>query len=156
MITKIIGTGSSQGRRRVSNQDLEQVVETSDEWIHSRTGISSRYVTEGEGIKAMAAEAAEKACIQAGISPKEVELILVATSTPECCFPSTACQVQGEIGAEGAAAFDISAACSGFIFALHTANSFLVSGTYKTALVIGADELSKLVDWNDRRAEGRF
>ena len=151
MITKIIGTGSSQGRRRVSNQDLEQVVETSDEWIHSRTGISSRYVTEGEGIKAMAAEAAEKACIQAGISPKEVELILVATSTPECCFPSTACQVQGEIGAEGAAAFDISAACSGFIFALHTANSFLVSGTYKTALVIGADELSKLVDWNDRR-----
>ena len=81
MITKIIGTGSSQGRRRVSNQDLEQVVETSDEWIHSRTGISSRYVTEGEGIKAMAAEAAEKACIQAGISPKEVELILVATST---------------------------------------------------------------------------
>lgn len=151
MITKIIGTGSSQGRRRVSNQDLEQVVETSDEWIRSRTGISFRYVTEGEGIAAMAAQAARRACSQAGISPKELELILVATSTPEYCFPSTACQVQGELEAEKAAAFDISAACSGFIFALHTANSFLASGTYRTALVIGADELSKLVDWNDRR-----
>lgn len=151
MITKIIGTGSSQGRRRVSNRDLEQVVETSDEWIRSRTGISTRYLTQGEGIGSLAAQAAKKACSQAGISPEELELILVATSTPEYCFPSTACQVQGELGAEGAAAFDISAACSGFIFALHTANSFLASGTYKTALVVGADELSKLVDWSDRR-----
>lgn len=151
MTTKIIGTGSCGGSRRVTNQDLEQIVETSDEWIHSRTGISSRYVTEGEKSCAMAAEAAKRACEQAGVSPEELEVILLATSTPECCFPSEACQVQGEIGAVHAAALDISAACSGFIFALHTAHAFLASGVYKTALVIGVDELSKLVDWKDRR-----
>lgn len=151
MITKIIGTGSCAGSRRVTNQELEQLVETSDEWIHSRTGISTRYLAQEEGSCAMAAEAAKKACTQAGVSPKELDLILLATSTPENCFPSEACQVQGRIGADHAVAFDISAACSGFIFALHTVHSFLVSGTYRTALVIGVDELSKAVDWSDRR-----
>lgn len=151
MTTKIIGTGSCGGRRRVTNQDLEQIVETSDEWIRSRTGISTRYLTEGETICSMAVKAAERACEMAGVSPEELDVILLATSTPECCFPSEACQVQGEIGAVHAAAFDISAACSGFIFALHTAHGFLASGMYKTALVIGVDELSKLVDWRDRR-----
>lgn len=151
MTMKIIGTGSCAGNYKVTNQDLERIVETSDEWIRTRTGISSRYISSGEGISVMAAKAAENACVQAGISPKDLDLILLATSTPKHCFPSEACQVQGAIGAEHAAAFDISAACSGFIFALHTANSFLLSGIYRNALVIGADELSKIVDWSDRK-----
>lgn len=138
-------------RKKVTNQDLEQIVETSDEWIRNRTGISSRYLSAELGVTGMAAKAAEKACIQAGISPEELDLILLATSTPQNCFPSAACQVQGEIGAIHAVAFDISAACSGFIFALHTAYHFICSGSYKNVLVIGADELSKIVDWSDRK-----
>lgn len=151
MIMKIIGTGSCAGEQKVTNQDLEKIVETSDEWIRTRTGISSRYLSTKQGVAGMAAAAAEKACDQAGISPQQLDLILLATSTPQHCFPSAACEVQGKIGAEHAAAFDISAACSGFIFALHTAFQFIQSGACRNILVIGADELSKAVDWTDRK-----
>ncbi|MDO5416541.1 MAG: beta-ketoacyl-ACP synthase III [Lachnospiraceae bacterium] len=151
MTTRIIGTGSCPGDRVVTNEDLAQIVETSDEWIASRTGIRQRHLTTGMGNSRMAAEAAKRACENAGIRPEELDLILTATSTPEYCFPSTACQVQAEIGAVNAAAFDISAACTGFVFALITAESFLASGMYRTILVIGADELSKVVDWEDRK-----
>lgn len=151
MTVKIIGTGACPGDKIVSNEDLAKIVETSDEWIYSRTGIKTRYLNTGQGISEMAAEASRRACENGGVHPEEVDLILCATSTPEYCFPSSACQVQEKIGAVNAAAFDISAACSGFVFALQTAYSFLVSGSYKTILVIGADDLSKITDWGDRK-----
>lgn len=151
MVSKIIGTGSCPGDRVVANGDLAQIVETSDEWIYPRTGIKNRHLNTLSGTSGMAASAAKLACENGGIDPKELDLILLATSTPEYCFPNGACQVQEELGAVNAAAFDLSAACSGFIFALQTANSFIVSGSFKTILVIGADDLSKIIDWNDRK-----
>ena len=151
MTTKIIGTGSCPGERVVTNDDLAKIVETSDEWISSRTGIKERHLTTGLGTSGMAARAAMLACENAGIRPDELDLIVMGTSTPEYCFPSGACQVQAAIGAVNAAGFDISAACSGFVFALMTAHSFLKSGMYRNALVIGADDISKLVDWSDRK-----
>lgn len=151
MVSKIIGTGSCPGDRVVSNEDLAQIVETSDEWIYSRTGIKNRRLNTVSGTSGMAAKAAVLACENAGIDPGELDLILLATSTPEYCFPNGACQVQEKLGAVNAAAFDISAACSGFIFALQVADSFIVSGSFKTVLVIGADDLSKIIDWQDRK-----
>ena len=151
MTTKIIGTGSCPGERVVTNDDLANIVDTSDEWIRPRTGIHERHLTTGLGTAGMAAEAARLACENAGISPEELDLIIMGTSSPEYCFPSGACQVQAAIGAVNAAGFDLSAACSGFVFALMTAHSFLKSCLYRKALVIGADDLSKLVDWSDRR-----
>lgn len=150
MTTRIIGTGSCAGEQIVTNEDLAQIVETSDEWIRTRTGIRSRRLTTELGTSGMAAEAARRACENAGIRPEELDLILLATSTPEYCFPNGACQIQARIGAVNAAAFDISAACSGFVFALQTANSFLASGSFRRILVAGADDLSKAVDWKDR------
>ncbi len=151
MTTKITGTGFCPGERVVTNDDLAEIVETSDEWISSRTGIKERHLTAGLGTSGMAARAAELACENAGIRPEELDLIIVGTSTPEYNFPSTACQVQAAIGAVNAAGFDISAACSGFVFALMTAHSFIQSGIYRRALVIGADDISKLTDWSDRK-----
>ena len=136
--------------KRVTNDDLAKIMDTSDEWIRSRTGIGERRITEEKTTANLAAGAARKALDDSGMEACEIELILVATSTPEYYFPNTACEVQAAIGAENAAAFDLSAACSGFIFALNTAHAFLQSGMYRNALVIGADVMSKVVDWKDR------
>lgn len=149
-ITRIMGTGSFAPEKRVTNDDLAKIMDTSDEWIRSRTGIGERRLTEGLTTADLAAEAAKRALENAGMDPAEVELILVATSSPESFFPNTACEVQAALGVTGAAAYDISAACSGFLYALTTAHAFLQAGMYQNALVIGADVMSKLVDWKDR------
>ncbi len=150
MMTKIIGTGSYVPDCVVTNDDLAQLMDTSDEWIRTRTGIRQRRISNGIGTSCMAAEAARKAVEAAGIKPVDIDLILLATSTPDHCFPNGACEVQEKLGAVNAAAYDISAACSGFIFGLNTAHAFLASQMYRTAVVIGADTLSKVVDWKDR------
>lgn len=150
MTTKILGTGSYVPERIVTNDDLAKIMETSDEWITSRTGIRERRISLGEETSELAVKAAELALKDAGIGAEEIDIIVVATSSPDNCFPSDACQVQAAIGAVGAVAYDISAACSGFIFALNTVHSFIKSGIYKTGLIVGADTLSKLVDWEDR------
>jgi 3-oxoacyl-[acyl-carrier-protein] synthase-3 len=147
----IIGTGSYMPSRVLSNQDLEKIVETSDDWITSRTGIKERRIAaEGENTSDMAAAAAKNAMAMAGITAADLDLIIVATVTPDMFFPSTACIVQKKIGAKNAVCFDISAACSGFLFALQTARHFLNGGPRKTALVIGAEKLSALINWKDR------
>ena len=150
MTSKVIGTGSYVPERVVTNEDLAKVVDTNDEWIVTRTGIHERRIAMDEGTSFMAAEASRRALADAGINASELDLIVLATSSSDHCFPSTACEVQAEIGAKNAVAFDISAACSGFEFALSTAHAFLASGTYRTALIVGADCLSKLTDWTDR------
>lgn len=150
MTARIIGTGSCMPEHIVRNEDLAKIVETSDEWIVSRTGIHERRVAVEEGTSHMAAEAARRALQDAGVRAEELDIILLATSSPDYCFPAGACEVQAEIGAANAVAYDISAACSGFIFALNTVYGFMKSGIYKTGLVIGADCLSKLTDWSDR------
>lgn len=150
MTTRIIGTGSYVPEQIVTNDDLSKIVETNDEWIRSRTGIRERRIATEDRTSDMAAKAAARAIEQAGIAPEEIDLILLATSSPDFCFPNGACEVQAKIGAVHAACYDISAACTGFVFALSTAHAFISSGIYRTALVIGADVLSKLVDWTDR------
>ena len=134
----------------MTNDDLSKIVETNDEWIRSRTGIRERRIATEDSTSDMAAKAAARAMEQAEIAPEEIDLILLATSSPDSCFPNGACEVQAMIGAVHAACYDISAACSGFVFALSTAHAFISSGIYRTVLVIGADVLSKLVDWTDR------
>ena len=150
MTTRIVGTGSYVPEQIVTNDDLAKIVETNDEWIRSRTGIGARRIATGESTSYMAAEASIKALENAGVKPEEIDLILLATSSPDYCFPNGACEVQGRIGAVNAACFDLSVACTGFVYALNTAHAFISSGIYKTALVIGADVLSKLIDWTDR------
>lgn len=150
MRTKIIGTGSFAPARVVTNDDLAEIVETSDEWIRTRTGIGQRRISDGPGTAVMAAEAARQAMENGGIGPEDIDLIITATSTSDYCFPSTACEVQGMIGAVNAVGYDISAACSGFIFALNAADALIRAGMYQRGLVIGADNLSKIVDWADR------
>ena len=149
MQVSIIGTGSYVPERVLTNEDLEGMVETSDAWIRERTGIGSRRITEA-GTTDMAVRAAKQAMEMAELSPEELDLIVVGTSTGDCLFPGTACEVQAALGAERAACFDLSAACSGFLFSLNTACVYLGSGVYRTALVVGADTLSKTVDWSDR------
>jgi len=137
--------------RILNNHDLEKIVDTSDEWITSRTGIKERRIAaEGENTSDLAAAAARNAMTMAGITATDLDLIIVATVTPDMFFPSTACIVQKKIGAKNAVCFDISAACSGFLFALQTARHFLNGGPRKTALVIGAEKLSALINWKDR------
>ncbi len=150
MTTRIVGTGSYVPEQIVTNNDLAKIVETNDEWIRSRTGIGERCIATTESNSHMAAVAARRALDQAGVKPEEVDLILLATSSPDYCFPNGACEVQGEIGAVNAAGYDISAACTGFVYALNTAHAFISAGIYRTALVIGSDVLSKLIDWTDR------
>lgn len=150
MTSRIIGTGSYAPVQIVTNEDLAKIVETNDEWIRTRTGIHERRITLNEGTSSMAIEAAKRAIENAGISPEELDIILLATSSPDHCFPAGACEVQAAIGAVNAVAFDISAACSGFLFALNTVQAYIQAGIYKTALVLGADCLSKLTDWSDR------
>ncbi len=150
MTIKITGTGSALPEKIVTNFDLEKLVETSDEWIQKRTGIAERRISDGETVSTLAADACRKALEIAGKSAEDVDLILVATCSPELLLPCCACQVQELIGASGAAAFDLNAACSGFLFALNTAYAYLHSGICQNVLVVGSEVLSKLVDWKDR------
>lgn len=150
MRTRIIGTGSYLPETVVTNDDLSKIMDTYDEWISSRTGIRERRLVKEETTASMSVAAAERAMENAGVSPQEIDLIIVGTITGDCVTPSTACEVQAQIGAENAVAFDINAACSGFMFALHTADAYLQTGIYKTALILGAETLSKIMDWNDR------
>ena len=147
---RITGTGSALPGRIVTNKELEQMVETSDEWIRERTGIAERHVSVGKTVVTLASEAARKALEQAGKRAEEIDLILVATCSPEQYLPCCACQVQADIGAVNALAFDVNAACSGFLFALNTADAYLRMGLAENALIIGSEVLSKLVDWTDR------
>ena len=147
----IIGTGSYVPEKVLTNADLAKLVDTTDEWITSRTGIKERRIAaEGENTSDLAAKAAQAAMDNAGITADEIDLILVATVTPDMFFPSTACFVQSKIGAKNAACFDVSAACAGFLYALEIAQQFITSHTYDTILVIGAEKLSSIVDWTDR------
>lgn len=150
MSIKIIGTGSALPERRVTNEDLTKLVETSDEWIRERTGIGSRHVSTGETVVSLAASACSLALENAGKSAEEVELLLVATCSPEDVAPCMACQVQAKLGAGNAVAFDLNAACAGFLFALHTAWAYIEAGIYRNALIAGSEVLSKIVDWEDR------
>src|SRR5437588_12590680 len=147
----IAGVGSYVPVKVLTNTDLEKMVETSDEWITSRTGIKERRVcATDEFTSDLAAKAARKAMEKAGVTADQIDLIIVATITPDMPFPSTACLVQHKIGAKRAAAFDLEAACSGFIYALEIAQQFIMSRTYDTVLVVGAEKLSSIVDWQDR------
>jgi 3-oxoacyl-[acyl-carrier-protein] synthase-3 len=150
MTIKITGTGSALPEKQVWNTDLEKMMDTSDEWIRERTGIGSRYISTGETLVELAGRAAQNALENAGCGAEEIELLLVATCSPETNIPSVACQVQSMIGAQNAVAMDLNAACAGFLFALHTAYAYAEAGVYKKALIIGAELLSKIVDWNDR------
>lgn len=147
---KVTGTGSSLPEKIVSNFDIEKLVDTSDEWIQERTGIANRHISTGETVSSLAADAAKKALEMAGKAAEEVDLILVATCSPEMLLPCCACQVQSVLGAKNAVAFDLNAACSGFVFGLGVANAYIQTGMYKNALIIGAEVLSKIVDWTDR------
>ena len=150
MTARIIGIGAYAPEQVVTNQDLTKFLDTNDAWIRERTGIGARHVSTSEGTSALATEAAKRAIADAGISPEEIEIVIVATSSPDRAFPSAAEDVQGAIGAKHAVAFDITAACSGFIYALHIVQGFIQAGIYKTALIIGAETLSKVLDWTDR------
>lgn len=147
---EIAGTGSYVPEHRVSNDDLSKLVDTSDEWISQMTGIRERRISIGENTTELAVKSARLALEDAGIQPEEIDLIIVATVSPDNFFPATACLVQSRIGAVKATGFDISAACAGFIFALNIAGQFIRTGVVKTALVIGAEVLSKITDWDDR------
>lgn len=150
MKTKILGTGSCVPPKVVSNDDLAKVIDTSDEWIYTRTGIRNRHVADGDTAGTLAAGAAKNALDNAGVKAGDIELIIVATSSPDYTFPSTASIVQNEIGATGAMCFDISAACTGFIYALSIAEAYIQSGQFKKVLVIGSETMSTEVDWKDR------
>lgn len=150
MSIKILGTGSSVPKRIVTNDDLAQIMDTSDEWIRSRTGIRARHLAIEETSNGMAAEAGERALLQAGMRAEELDMILVATLSPDQVMPNTACEVQKRIGAKKAVCIDLNAACSGFLFALHTAAAYIASGFSNNILVIGVETLSKVMDWNDR------
>ena len=150
MRTRIIGTGSCLPETVVTNDDLSKIMDTSDEWISSRTGIRERRMVKDETTASMSIEAARRALEDAKFSAKDIYLIIVVTITGDYVTPSTACEVQEAIGADKAVAFDVNAACSGFMFALHTADAYFKAGIYKTALVLGAETLSKIMDWNDR------
>jgi 3-oxoacyl-[acyl-carrier-protein] synthase-3 len=148
---RIAGTGSCLPERIVTNAELENLVDTSDEWIVERTGIRQRHIAaEGQTTGDLAFGAATAAMQAAGVVAKDIELIVVGTTTPDLICPSTACLLQHRIGANGCAAFDVNAACSGFIYALTVANQFIRAGTVKTALVVGAETLSRMLDWDDR------
>lgn len=147
----ILGAGFYAPEKVLTNQQLEQMVETNDEWIVTRTGIKERRIASAdEATSDLAYEAAVRAIEQAGITAEEIDLIVVATITPDMTFPATACLVQEKLGASQAAAYDLSAACSGFIYALANAQNFIATGIYKYALVIGAECLSKITDYTDR------
>jgi 3-oxoacyl-[acyl-carrier-protein] synthase-3 len=147
----IIGTGSYVPERVMTNADLEAIVETNHQWIVERTGIYERRIAaDNEFTSHMAAKAAQAAMENAGVTPEEIDMILVATITPDMFFPSTACQVQRQIGAKNATCMDVNAACSGFLYCVEIANQFISNHGCETVLVIGADKLSSIVNWEDR------
>lgn len=148
--SKIIGFESYVPKNVVTNDELSKFVDTSDEWIYTRTGISKRCLSTKENTSDFAINVAKKLLENNNVSAEDIDIIIVATITPDYLTPSTACIVQGEIGAKNALAFDINVACSGFVYALSIADKFLKSSLYKNAIVIGAETLSKLVDWEDR------
>ncbi len=151
MTTKIIGTGSYLPKKVADNHFLSTIVDTDDEWIRQRTGIKERHLSNGkEGTTYMATHAAEAALENAGITADELDMIIVATVSADTYVPSTSCQVQGAIGAIRATCFDLNAACSGFLFAMNTAYAYIEMGMAKTILIIGAETLSREVDWSDR------
>ena len=148
---QIVGTGSYAPERIVSNHDIEKMVETTDRWIVERTGVRERRVAaDNEAASDLAVKAAQRALKNASVSEKDIDLILVATSTPDMFFPSTACLVQGRLNARQAVAFDLSAACSGFVFALSVADQYIRNGVFQTILVVGSEVMSRIVNWSDR------
>ncbi|EJQ91815.1 3-oxoacyl-[acyl-carrier-protein] synthase 3 protein 1 [Bacillus cereus ISP3191] len=153
----ILGIGRYVPEKVVTNHDLEKIMDTSDEWIRTRTGIAERRIADDTiDTSYMAVEASKKALADAGISGEDIDLILVATVTPDRAFPAVACVIQEAIGAKHAAAMDLSAACAGFMYGMITAQQFIQTGTYKNILVVGSDKLSKIVDWNDRNTAVLF
>src|SRR5438046_9648053 len=147
----IIGTGSYVPKKILTNKDLSRIVDTSDEWITTRTGIKERRIAAKDELTSeMAPKAASKALEQAKVKPEDIDLILVATATPDMLFPATACFVQKKIGAKKAACLDISAACAGFLFGIEIAQQFITSHTHDTVLVIGAEQLTSITTWTDR------
>ncbi|MCC8140984.1 MAG: ketoacyl-ACP synthase III [Lachnospiraceae bacterium] len=150
MRAQIIGTGSCLPEKVVTNEFLSTIVDTSDEWITSRTGIRERHISVDETTASLSTQAARRAMEMAGVTAEEIDLIIVATCTADTLVPSTACLVQDELGAAGATAFDVNAACSGFVFALSIVDMYMQAGIYQTALVIGAETLSRIVNWEDR------
>src|SRR5919204_2145079 len=147
----IAGLGTQVPAKVLTNADLERMVDTSDHWIRERTGIERRHVAEsGTATFELATQASERALQDAGLTPADVDMIIVSTSSPDGPFPSVACRVQEQLGVPGASAFDLLAACTGFVFALSVADSYIASGRSETVLVIGAEVLSRLVDWKDR------
>lgn len=150
MAIVIKGTGSALPEKIVTNEELSTVVDTSDEWIRERTGIQQRHVSTGDTVASLAADAAKKAIEEANVDPENIDIIIVASCSAEMALPCVACQVQSEIGAKNAVAFDLNAACAGFLFAMNTVDAYISSGIYKNALVVGAEVLSKIVDWTDR------
>ena len=147
----VLGVGSALPKRRVTNQELAETVDTSDEWIVERTGIRSRYVAgEGETTASLATNAARRALEQAGLEPTDIDLIVLATATPDQTFPSSATKVQAALGIKDCVAFDVHAVCTGFLYALSVADSMLRSGNARKALVIGAETFSRILDWEDR------
>lgn len=151
VFSRIAGTGSYLPEKVLTNDDLSKIVDTSDEWIAARTGIRERHIAaEGETTSDLGFHAATRALEAAGVDAKELDLIVVGTTTPDLIFPSTACLIQHRLGADGCPAFDVNAACSGFVYALTVADKFIRSGAARTALVIGAETLTRMVDWSDR------
>lgn len=149
--SRIAGTGSYLPEKVLTNADLEKMVETSDEWIQSRTGIRERHIAaDGETTSDLGYNAAVRALEAAGIDASQLDMIVVGTTTPDLIFPSTACLIQAKLGVAGCPAFDVNAACSGFVFALGVADKFIRSGDCKHVLVIGTETLTRMVDWNDR------
>jgi 3-oxoacyl-[acyl-carrier-protein] synthase III len=149
--SRVVGTGSYLPARVMTNDDLAKIVDTSDEWIVSRSGIRERHIAaEGETTGDLAYHAAVRAMEAAGVTADELDLIVLGTTTPDLIFPSTACLVQHRLGANGCPAFDVNAACSGFLFALGVADTFIRSGQSKTVLVIGSETLTRMVDWTER------
>ena len=151
VFSRIAGTGSALPAKILTNADLEKFVDTSDEWIATRTGIRQRHVVaEGETTADLAERAARAAMEAAGVQASELDLIVLGTTTPDLIFPSTACLVQHRLGANGCGAFDVNAACSGFLYALSIADAFIRAGIHRTILVVGAETLTRMIDWDDR------
>jgi len=148
---RIVGTGSYLPEKVLTNRDLEAKIDTTDEWIYTRTGIRQRHIAaDGESTSDLALQASRKALAAAGITPADLDLIVVATTTPDMVFPSTACILQAKLGARNCPAFDVQAVCSGFIYGVSTADHFVRSGQYRHVLVVGAETYSRILDWTDR------
>ena len=151
IFSRIVGTGSYLPEKILTNRDLEALVDTSDEWIYSRTGIRERHIAaENESASDLALAASRKAIEAAGIEPAQIDLIIVATTTGDMVFPSTACLLQAKLGVTHGAAFDLQAVCSGFVYGLATADHFMKSGQYRHVLVVGTEVYSRILDWKDR------